>query len=94
MLRLLLIKVNFFSSDYSFYCIIFFVAFLLILNDIFFILAVSEKEGKAFNFSYQDKLKSVALTQQVSHGKYNADILPPLGVLDVIGRDRRYRYFK
>ncbi|XP_075232568.1 Golgi resident protein GCP60 [Lycorma delicatula] len=48
-----------------------------------------EKEGKAFNFSYQDKLKSVALTQQVSHGKYNADILPPLGVLDVIGRDRR-----
>ncbi|RZF47717.1 hypothetical protein LSTR_LSTR005981 [Laodelphax striatellus] len=48
-----------------------------------------EKEGKAFHFSYQDKLKLVALTQQVNHGKYSAQSLPPLGVLDVIGRDRR-----
>lgn len=48
-----------------------------------------EKEGKAVHFSYQDKLKLVAYTQQVSRGKYNDEKLPPLGVLDVPGRDRR-----
>ncbi|XP_039293203.1 Golgi resident protein GCP60 [Nilaparvata lugens] len=48
-----------------------------------------EKDGKAFNFSYEDKLKLVALTQQVSHGKYSQQKLPPLGAFDVIGRDRR-----
>lgn len=48
-----------------------------------------EKEGKAVNLSYQDKLKLVALTKQVSVGKFNPDTSPPLGVLDVIGRDRR-----
>lgn len=48
-----------------------------------------EKEGKAVHLSYEDKLRLVAYTCQVSHGKFNADTLPPLGVLDVIGRDRR-----
>ncbi|GLH15424.1 hypothetical protein R5R35_009763 [Gryllus longicercus] len=48
-----------------------------------------EKEGKAVHLSYEDKLKLVALTCQVSHGKCNQDSLPPVGVLDVIGRDRR-----
>ncbi|XP_046665072.1 Golgi resident protein GCP60 [Homalodisca vitripennis] len=48
-----------------------------------------EKEGKAIHFSYQDKLTLIAFTKQVNYGKYNADTLPPLGVLDVIGRDRR-----
>nr|CAD7260444.1 unnamed protein product [Timema shepardi] len=47
-----------------------------------------EKEGKAVHLSYEDKLKLVAFTRQVSHGKFNQDSLPPLGVLDVIGRDR------
>lgn len=42
------------------------------------------------HFSYQDKLTLIAYTKQVSHGKYNPDTLTPLGVLDVIGRDRRY----
>lgn len=50
---------------------------------------VTEKEGKAIHFSYQDKLTLIAFTKQVNFGKYNADTLPPLGVLDVIGRDRR-----
>jgi len=49
----------------------------------------TEKEGKAVNLSYQDKLKLVAFTQQVTHGKLEAEKQPPLGVLDVIGRDRR-----
>ncbi|XP_054264447.1 Golgi resident protein GCP60 isoform X2 [Macrosteles quadrilineatus] len=48
-----------------------------------------EKEGKAIHFSYQEKLTLIAFTKQVNFGKYNADTLPPLGVLDVIGRDRR-----
>lgn len=48
-----------------------------------------EKEGKAVHLSYEDKLKLVAFTQQVTHGKYTAENAPPLGVLDVIGRDRR-----
>uniref|UniRef100_A0A0A9ZAD3 Golgi resident protein GCP60 n=1 Tax=Lygus hesperus TaxID=30085 RepID=A0A0A9ZAD3_LYGHE len=48
-----------------------------------------EKEGKAVSLSYQDKLKLVALTKQVTIGKINPDTCPPLGVLDVIGRDRR-----
>lgn len=50
----------------------------------------SEKEGKAMHFSYQDKLKLVAYTQQVCRGKFSDEKLPPLGVLDVPGRDRRY----
>ncbi|XP_021935933.1 Golgi resident protein GCP60 isoform X2 [Zootermopsis nevadensis] len=49
----------------------------------------TEKEGKAVHLSYEDKLKLVAYICQVSHGKFNPDTLPPLGVLDVIGRDRR-----
>lgn len=49
----------------------------------------TEKEGKAVHFSYQDKLTLIAYTKQVNYGKYNADTLAPLGVLDVIGRDRR-----
>lgn len=48
-----------------------------------------EKEGKAVHLSYEDKLKLVAFTQQVTHGKCTVENAAPLGVLDVIGRDRR-----
>ncbi|XP_011156026.1 Golgi resident protein GCP60 isoform X1 [Solenopsis invicta] len=48
-----------------------------------------EKEGKAVHLSYEDKLKLVAFTQQVTHGKCTAENASPLGVLDMIGRDRR-----
>ncbi|XP_029170684.1 Golgi resident protein GCP60 [Nylanderia fulva] len=48
-----------------------------------------EKEGKAVHLSYEDKLKLVAFTQQVTHGKCTAENAAPLGVLDVIGKDRR-----
>lgn len=47
-----------------------------------------EKNGKIL-FSYEDNLKLVAFTQQVSHGPLNSATAPPVGVLDVIGRDRR-----
>lgn len=54
-------------------------------------LYLTEKEGKAIHLSYQDKLKLVAYKCQTSHGNYidNQGSLSPLGVLDVIGRDRR-----
>lgn len=48
-----------------------------------------EKKGKAVHISYEDKLKLVAFIQQVTHGKCTAENAPPLGVLDVIGKDRR-----
>ncbi|KAF7991382.1 hypothetical protein HCN44_002944 [Aphidius gifuensis] len=48
-----------------------------------------EKEGKAVHLSYEDKLKLMAFTQQAIHGKCTPENLPPLGVLDVIGKDRR-----
>ena len=48
-----------------------------------------ENEGKSVQLQYNDKLKLVALTQQAHHGKLNEADLPPLGALDVIGRDRR-----
>lgn len=52
-------------------------------------MVIPEKEGKAVHLSYEDKLKLVAFTQQVSHGKFSPEKTPELGVLDVIGRDRK-----
>ncbi|XP_071962958.1 Golgi resident protein GCP60-like isoform X2 [Antedon mediterranea] len=49
-----------------------------------------EKEGsKAINLSYEDKLKLVAYTRQVSHGKYDPSSSPSIGYFDVVGNDRR-----
>uniref|UniRef100_A0A1B0GQT0 ACB domain-containing protein n=1 Tax=Phlebotomus papatasi TaxID=29031 RepID=A0A1B0GQT0_PHLPP len=48
-----------------------------------------EKLGKAVYISYEDNLKLVAFTQQTTHGPLDPDKTPPIGVLDVIGRDRR-----
>merc|ERR1712029_631541 len=48
-----------------------------------------EKEGKAIHLNYTDKCSLVGLTQQVTHGPFNPDTSPPLGVLDVVGKDRR-----
>ncbi|KAI5700056.1 hypothetical protein M8J76_005348 [Diaphorina citri] len=48
-----------------------------------------EMEGKAVNLSYEDKIKLVAFSKQVAFGKCNEETLPQLGVLDVIGRNRR-----
>ena len=41
------------------------------------------------HFTYQERLQLVALTCQVAHGKFDPSTAPPLGVLDVIGKDRR-----
>ena len=52
-------------------------------------LLFTENEGKSVQLQYNDKLKLVALTQQAHHGRLKEADLPPLGALDVIGRDRR-----
>ncbi|KAL7018214.1 hypothetical protein ACKWTF_010668 [Chironomus riparius] len=51
-----------------------------------------DKSGKAVHLSYEDNLKLVALTMQASHGPINLQKLEPLGVFDVIGRDRRNQW--
>ncbi|XP_075976554.1 Golgi resident protein GCP60 [Anticarsia gemmatalis] len=48
-----------------------------------------DKEGKALHLSYEDRLKLVAYTQQTAHGPLDPNSAPQLGVLDVIGKDRR-----
>ncbi|XP_055925175.1 Golgi resident protein GCP60-like isoform X2 [Argiope bruennichi] len=50
---------------------------------------LKEKEGKAFHITYKDKLSLVAFSKQVAHGKFIEEKSPPVGYLDVIGRDRR-----
>lgn len=49
----------------------------------------TDKSGKAVHLSYEDNLKLIAFTQQVSHGPLDAATAPPLGVFDMIGRNRR-----
>lgn len=48
------------------------------------------------HFSYEDKLQLVAFSQQVLHGPLYEAVtkLPPLGALDVVGRDRRLAWQK
>lgn len=48
-----------------------------------------EKSGKAIHLSYEDNLKLVAFTQQAAHGPLDPNKAPPLGMFDVIGKDRR-----
>ncbi len=55
----------------------------------FLYLLFSDKEGKAIHLTYKDKLRFVALTKQVSFGKYRTDVSPEVGFLDVVGNDRR-----
>lgn len=51
---------------------------------------ITDKEGKAVHLGYAEKCSLVALTQQVTHGPYDPVSSPPVGVLDVVGKDRRY----
>lgn len=57
---------------------------------------LTEKEGKAVHFSYEDKLQLIAFMQQVLHGPLAEVInkLPVLGALDVVGKDRRLAWQK
>lgn len=50
----------------------------------------SDKDGKAFHPTYEEKLRLVALHKQVLLGPYNPDASPEVGFFDVLGNDRRY----
>ncbi|XP_067634790.1 Golgi resident protein GCP60 [Eurosta solidaginis] len=51
-----------------------------------------QNTGKAIHLSYEDNLKLIAFKQQATSGPFNASDAPELGVLDVIGRDRRLHW--
>lgn len=53
------------------------------------ILLLSDKDGKAFHPTYEEKLRLVALHKQVLLGPYNPDASPDVGFFDVLGNDRR-----
>lgn len=52
----------------------------------------TDKSGKAVHLSYEDNLKLVALTMQSNHGPFEHQKLEPLGVFDVIGKNRREQW--
>uniref|UniRef100_A0A1B0BB67 ACB domain-containing protein n=1 Tax=Glossina palpalis gambiensis TaxID=67801 RepID=A0A1B0BB67_9MUSC len=51
-----------------------------------------QNSGKAVHLSYEDNLKLIAFKQQASLGPFDPEHAPALGVLDVIGRDRRLHW--
>lgn len=51
-----------------------------------------QNSGKAIHLSYEDNLKLIAFKQQATIGPFDASSAPELGVLDVIGRDRRMHW--
>lgn len=53
---------------------------------------ISDKSGKAVHLSYEDNLKLVALTMQSNHGPIEQQKLEPLGVFDMIGKNRREQW--
>jgi len=53
-----------------------------------------ENEGRNFHLAYQDKIDIVAFTQQANHGNLKEANLPPLGTLDIIGKERRAAWEK
>lgn len=53
-----------------------------------------DKEGKAFHLSYDKKCKLLAYTQQVKLGPFDPNIHGNVGVLDVIGKDRKIAWQK
>jgi len=51
-----------------------------------------ENESKAFHPSYDQRNAFVAFSLQEKFGKFNADKARPLGALDFVGHDRRYKF--
>lgn len=50
---------------------------------------IPENEGKSLKPTYEEKLKLVAFTNQITHGKFLPEKALELGALEVIGQDRR-----
>lgn len=58
-------------------------------NFYFDVFSLTDKSGKAVHLSYEENLKLVALTMQANHGPFSQQKLEPLGIFDVIGKNRR-----
>lgn len=55
----------------------------------------ADKEGKAFHLGYDHKCRLLAYTQQVTNGPYDPAVHgSAVGVLDVVGKDRRVAWQK
>ncbi len=48
-----------------------------------------EMNGKAFNPTYEENLRLVALHKQITIGPYDPNAYPEIGFFDVLGNDRR-----
>ncbi|TRY88308.1 hypothetical protein DNTS_016699 [Danionella cerebrum] len=53
-----------------------------------------EMNGKAFNPTYEENLRLVALHKQITFGPYNHDTCPEIGFFDVLGSDRRKEWLR
>ncbi|XP_065144500.2 Golgi resident protein GCP60 [Paramisgurnus dabryanus] len=53
-----------------------------------------EMNGKAFNPTYEEKLRLVALHKQITIGPFNPDACPEIGFFDVLGNDRRKEWLR
>jgi hypothetical protein len=51
-----------------------------------------EKQGsKAIQLKYAENLRFIALSKQATIGKWDASYTQNVGLLDVVGSDRKYR---
>ncbi|XP_051502656.1 Golgi resident protein GCP60-like [Myxocyprinus asiaticus] len=53
-----------------------------------------EMNGKAFNPTYEENLRLVALHKQITFGPYNPKECPEIGFFDVLGNDRRKEWLR
>uniref|UniRef100_A0A8C1ZUQ9 Zgc:162964 n=1 Tax=Cyprinus carpio TaxID=7962 RepID=A0A8C1ZUQ9_CYPCA len=53
-----------------------------------------EMNGKAFNPTYEDNLRLVALHKQITIGPYDPNTCPEIGFFDVLGNDRRKEWLR
>ncbi|KAK7153207.1 hypothetical protein R3I93_011186 [Phoxinus phoxinus] len=53
-----------------------------------------EKNGKAFNPTYEENLRLVALHKQITLGPYNPEACPEIGFFDWLGNDRRKEWLR
>jgi hypothetical protein len=54
-------------------------------------LSFSEKQGsKAIQLKYDDNVRFIALSKQATIGKWDSTHTQNVGLLDVVGNDRKY----
>ena len=51
--------------------------------------SVEKQEKQEIHVKYDDYLQFVALTKQIKHGKWNPSYTQNIGLLDVVGNNRK-----